>query len=254
VIVDSAIVAAIVTAVTTILGAVLSVFATGLAARGRRRREDQIENAREQREQELARYWEQRRTAEEGQPGEEERPGKEGQPEEEAPRRPDGMGDARIYEVPPQSGESIMRTSVDTRLREAKNAIRAQTAVEKYSMWSGRSLVAGQFILGGLLASAFIQQTLSSTLVGSLGLVVLLSQIIRERYNPEGSAKIARTRIVRLENLIRKTEDDLALYDARKNGYNSDETATPSLHEILARLSEGLTESESLENGADKKG
>src|SRR5215204_292836 len=141
-------------------------------------------------------------------------------------------------------GEQLMRANLEARLREAKTTLEFQRLIEKFSKWSSRALLAGQFVLGGALTSAFVQQTLSTTLVGSLGLIVLLATIIRERFNPEASGNDAKQKIGTLSKLIRKTEDDLALYDAYQNGYAVDEGASLSLHEMLQAISNGLNQIE----------
>jgi hypothetical protein len=137
-------------------------------------------------------------------------------------------------------GESILRTTVEARLREAQAALDNERIIERASRWSSHALIGGQFVVGGLLASAFVQETLSATLIGSLGLIVLLSQIIRERFNPEGIGDSARQKISRLNKLIRNTENDLALYDAYQKGYTAENGETPSLHELLKATSDEL--------------
>jgi hypothetical protein len=144
-----------------------------------------------------------------------------------------------------RSGDQIIREKINARLHKARSVLKTQRSIENQSRWSSRALVIGQFVLGGILASAFVQQTLSSTLVGTLGLIVLLSQIVRERFNPEGSTETARQYISKIGKLIRKAEDDLTIIDARDYGYAlPEDTASPSLHEILATLSQGLSEIE----------
>src|SRR5438067_5525827 len=63
----------------------------------------------------------------------------------------------------------------NSRLREAKLELKRQESIAR---WNGRadgSLVFGQYIIGGVLASSFIQQSLSPQLIGVLGVLVLLS-------------------------------------------------------------------------------
>jgi hypothetical protein len=105
-------------------------------------------------------------------------------------------------------------------------------------------LLGGQFVVGGILASAFVKQSLSTTIIGFLGLIVLLSQIIRERFNPEGVGDNAKVKAAKLTKLIRRTEDDLALYDAYEYGYDAGNGERPLLHEILKTLSNELGEIE----------
>lgn len=95
------------------------------------------------------------------------------------------------------------------RLAEAREVLRQQYNLAKAHRVGGGSLTFGQFIVGGLLASSFVQDHTSKTLVGLLGLLVLASSIIRQHYKPESSSIAARERAVTLKAVIRYVEDQL---------------------------------------------
>ena len=77
-------------------------------------------------------------------------------------------------------------------------------------------------------------------LIGGLGLLVLVSSLIRQHYRPDVKFFGARERAVKLKALIRKAEDQLFL---SKEGIAE---ALPA-HEILKMLSNGLTQVEEAE-------
>jgi hypothetical protein len=105
---------------------------------------------------------------------------------------------------PPAAVDGVL-----ARLAEAKDVLRQQYALAKTHRLSGGSLTFGQFIVGGLLASSFVQDQTSKTLIGVLGLLVLASSIIRQHYKPESSSIAARERAVKLKAVIREVEDQL---------------------------------------------
>ena len=137
---------------------------------------------------------------------------------------------------------------VQQRLREARNALQQQMTTEKINLWANRLFIGGQYVIGGLLATSFVQASLSPTFAGLLGLVVLLSQIVRQRYNPEANVLLARHKINRLRELIREAEDDLAqLKRIRDSGDGAKGRKPASEDGIARRLSKGPTEVEAME-------
>ncbi|HYJ03681.1 MAG TPA: hypothetical protein VEX43_00990 [Chthoniobacterales bacterium] len=95
------------------------------------------------------------------------------------------------------------------RLEDAKDALARQKAIASANRWMSTFLITGQYIVGGLLASSFIQQSLAKEIVGALGVVVLLSSLIYQRFRPDMRFRGASRRVYRLTALIRSAEDDL---------------------------------------------
>jgi hypothetical protein len=124
---------------------------------------------------------------------------------------------------------------VAERLAEAKEVLRQQYTLARAHRIGGGSLTFGQFIVGGLLASSFVQDHTTKTLIGLLGLLVLASSIIRQHYKPESSSVAARERAVTLKAVIREVEDHLYF---REQGLN--EAASP--RELRSILTNALNE------------
>jgi nanoRNase/pAp phosphatase (c-di-AMP/oligoRNAs hydrolase) len=107
----------------------------------------------------------------------------------------------------------VEKASVDNgvaeRLEEARQALKRQVALAKAHRVGGGMLTFGQFIVGGLLASSFLQEQTSKTLIGILGLLVLASSIIRQHYQPESSSLAAHERAIELKAVIREVEDQI---------------------------------------------
>jgi hypothetical protein len=104
---------------------------------------------------------------------------------------------------------------VQARIPDAQRALRRQeSAATWYRRMSG-ALTASHYLVGAALASAFLQASLSDYWTGSLGLVVLLSQVVQQRYRPDLRSLGATERATYLRRLIREAEDELF---ARESG------------------------------------
>ena len=128
----------------------------------------------------------------------------------------------------------------DTRLNEARSYLRRQEAMAKWNCRAAASLTFSQYIVGGILATSFVQEALPREVVGFLGLLVLVSSLVHHRYRPDIYSRGARERAVELKALILAVED--ALFDIR-----SGRPGAPSLLKIRKMVSEGLAEIEASE-------
>lgn len=144
--------------------------------------------------------------------------------------------DAR-YRLPTPSQVAKERALV--RIEEAKETFRRQTSSAKWSKRSGNFLTVAQYIIGGLLASSFVQESLSPKLVGLLGLLVLLASLIKQHFHPEVSAENAHKKAAQLKALIRVSEDQLAILDAKMAG---GQDHTDAMVSLLTKITERLTE------------
>ena len=127
-----------------------------------------------------------------------------------------------------------------TRLWQARSELNRQEGI---ATWQGRSATAltfSQYIIGGVLATSFIQETMSSGVVGFLGLLVLISSLLHQHFRPDLQRRSARERVISLRHLIRSAEDDLF---AISNG----KLEPDSIHGIRANITHGLSEIEKAE-------
>lgn len=145
---------------------------------------------------------------------------------------------ARYDKAPPEKidfdkiekEDDPLRELLKKRIQEAQESLKFQNNSEKTNTWATNSLVIGQYIVGGLLASSFIQNTLTKDLIGFLGLLVLASALIHQRFRPDLRAQGSKQRAFRLRSLIRDVEIDLA---ALKAGAND----APQLIDIIKKVS-----------------
>lgn len=128
----------------------------------------------------------------------------------------------------------------DSRLLEAKAELSRQESTSKWQGFATTSLTFSQYIVGGVLTTSFIQDTLSSQVVGLLGLLVLISSLIHQHFRPDLKARFAKERIVKLRSLVRSVENDLF---AIEQGILKPE----AMHNIREQVSMTLKEMESSE-------
>lgn len=136
-----------------------------------------------------------------------------------------------------QATNDLMR---DSRLFDLKREFDRNRMIARLSSSAATLLTFSQFVVGGLLASSFIQESLSPNTVGLLGLLVLLSSLINQRYRPDLHATQAKQRMFKARKIIRSVEDDLF---AIRNGMDS----AKSIFEVREKASTGLSELEDIE-------
>jgi len=128
----------------------------------------------------------------------------------------------------------------DSRLIEARELLQRQESSAKWNNRAAGSLVFGQYVVGGVLATSFVQQSLSTQAVGLLGVLVLISSLIHQTYRPDIQTRGARERAMRLRRLIRQAEDSLfAIRSATEHA--------PTMHDVRKLVSRGLSEIEEIE-------
>jgi hypothetical protein len=88
------------------------------------------------------------------------------------------------------------------------------------------------------MATSFMQHTLASNTVSLLGLLVLISSILRQHYSPDSAAKGAAVKAAKLQAMIRNTADWFAILHSR--GEMNEET-TKELIPIMRSLTNSLT-------------
>lgn len=139
-----------------------------------------------------------------------------------------------------QEGESTPDLVKSARLDDLINIQKRFKSSARISGFSYNSLIFGQYIIGALLASSFIQQTFSPNLIGVLGVLVLLSSAIQQRFRPDVIAAHAKMQTVKANRLIRRIEDELFL--VTNNAGNAQ-----SIFAIREAASRGLSELEDAE-------
>ena len=110
-------------------------------------------------------------------------------------------------------------------------------------------LTTAQYIFGGVLASSFIQESLTPKWVGGLGVLVLIASLVRQQFHPEINAADAHKKASQLEALIRSSEDQLAILDAK---IAAGQDHTDAMIGLMTQITQSLTEIENPEGTLPK--
>ena len=143
-----------------------------------------------------------------------------------------------------RAASRVARGRVSTRLKEAANLLKSQRAIESRSNLASNTLTVAQYIIGGLLASSFVQQSLNPKIVGALGILVLIASLFKQHFHPETDAEEARRKGLQLQAFIRTSEDDLAVLDAK---IEAGQDHSDALIALMKQMTKRLTEIENPE-------
>jgi hypothetical protein len=107
-----------------------------------------------------------------------------------------------------------------------------------------RVLLIGQYVIGALLTSAFVQRSLPSDIVGGAGLLVLVCSTWNERFRPDLKEKGAKKRAQQLRDLRRAVDNGVSQLRSGLQG-------APSAPDILEQIRQTLkvVENSELEEG-----
>jgi hypothetical protein len=142
---------------------------------------------------------------------------------------------------PIATATEVARRQVRVRLIEARSARDAQEGAAKVASISNNALTVAQYVIGGVLASSFVQESLSPKWVGLLGVLVLIASLVKQQFHPELNAEDARKKVSRLKALIRTSEDQLAILDARSA---SGEVCSDAIIALLPQITQKLNDIE----------
>jgi hypothetical protein len=149
------------------------------------------------------------------------------------PELREGFGDSA-------AGAPSITQTVTHRLQEVEAELSRQNLVSQSARLTTWGLTLGQYIIGGLLASSFLQEQLPHQFAGFLGVLVLLSTLIYQNFRPDKQMRLAEIKKVRLRALYRTTEDDLQAI--------SDKVPTaPTTDQIRRKLTAELSAIEGIE-------
>lgn len=131
-----------------------------------------------------------------------------------------------------ESFEKRKREHLKTRISEVTTSIKKYGREATIHKWSNNSLVFGQYVVGIALTSSFLQETLTPTWIGILGLIVLITTATHQRYRPDLKKRNSIAKVALLRSTIRKVEDELAI------------TSEPPVNNIIKRLTSTLNKIE----------
>ncbi|WP_157637585.1 hypothetical protein [Burkholderia ubonensis] len=94
-----------------------------------------------------------------------------------------------------------------TRIDEIRESLTRNESIARWAGISNGLLVFGQVVIGGVLATSFVQSQINHAIVSLLGLLVLISSLIHQQFRPDLKNRGARRRVAKLTQLLREAED-----------------------------------------------
>ena len=135
-----------------------------------------------------------------------------------------------------RSGESVFKT----RMSQVSAKIKHQVYLVHLNWWASNLLRFSQYVIGGVLATAFVRDNLSPNNVGLLGVLVLMASLIHQHFRPDTTLQECRFRVFRLRRTLRRVEDE---YAAATNSGDGSKTEAY----FAAILSRALNENDRLD-------
>lgn len=130
----------------------------------------------------------------------------------------------------------LAKKQVVRRLEEARELQVRKTSSAKVSKLSAGLLTFAQYIIGGVLASSFVQQETSPAVIGLFGVLVLLASLVSQHFHPEASAQTAALKADQIGALIREAEDRIVVIEAKSSAEDDPQAVLDLLERISAQL------------------
>ena len=124
--------------------------------------------------------------------------------------------------------EQKMREHLKTRINEAMLSVQRYNRESAIQKLSNNFLVFGQYVVGVALTSSFLQANLTPTWTGVLGLIVLITTAMHQRYRPDIKKRVSDAKVALLRTTIRNVQDELATND------------NPPINNIIKRITKTL--------------
>jgi hypothetical protein len=124
--------------------------------------------------------------------------------------------------------EQKMQEHLKLRISEAMSLVQRYNLEATTNKWSNNFLVFGQYIVGVALTSSFLQANLTPTWIGVLGLIVLVTTAVHQRYRPDIKKRVAEAKVALLRSTIRNVQDELSTNE------------NPPVNHIIKRITKTL--------------
>jgi hypothetical protein len=131
------------------------------------------------------------------------------------------------------------KKQVRLRLEEIIEERERQKGIAKWSRITSQTLTFGQYIIGAMLTTSLVQNSLSKTWISVFGLLVILCSATKQHFHVDENAQASDTRAKRLRALVRYAQDQIAILEVRSTkGENRTDAFIDLLNEITASLNQ----------------
>lgn len=125
-----------------------------------------------------------------------------------------------------------------TRIDEVREARDRNESIARWSNRSNSLLTITQVVIGGVLATSFVQTTMDKDKVGFLGVLVLVSSLVHQQFRPDLKYRGARRRVMKLTHLLREAENGAFEIEQKKQDAPTIEALRRYVTTQLSRIEE----------------
>ena len=156
----------------------------------------------------------------------------------------------KLLKIKEQKSFDTAEQALLHRIDDAKKNLRSYAINQLSYRWSNLLLTFGQYVVGGVLATSLVYESLPREIIGSLGVLVMIASFIRNKERPDIKIHMIKEKsVIRLRRAIREAEDNLPM--ARLN-QDPTHLLLKALHELTYALN-GIEEQELYEMIDSKK-
>lgn len=153
---------------------------------------------------------------------------------------------------------SLVSPHLNARLEEVQNAFRREKRNTGLSNFANGLLVLGQYVVGAVLATTFTRENLNAYITGLLGLSVVITTTLHQRFRPDLSAKISASKASFLYTTIVTAQDQIEKIRKAKPDAPTEENLIDMLSRTLIKVHDNKewipVESEKIKETSEKLG
>jgi hypothetical protein len=143
------------------------------------------------------------------------------------------------YTPPPKTSADIAKDQLRSRLEEVIAERERQQNSAKWNRRASNILTFGQYIVGAVLTTSLVQNGVSKTWLGILGLLVIICSAARQHFHPDQKAQESENTARTLRALIRFTQDQITILEAKStNGEDRTDAFIQLLNEVTASINQ----------------
>jgi hypothetical protein len=148
------------------------------------------------------------------------------------------------FKPPAPTPTDLAKKQVRIRLEEVIEERERQESTVRWSQIASRTLTFGQYIIGAMLTTSLVQNSLSKTWISIFGLLVILCSATKQHFHVDENAQASDARAKRLRALVRYAQDQIAILEIRST---MGEDRSDAFVELLNDMTKSLNQIESVD-------
>ena len=148
-----------------------------------------------------------------------------------------GIVSSLAHTLPPNR-TAVAQKQVAVRLNEARRLHNRERSTARWQSFADKALTFSHYVIGAMMATSFVQKSLTPTVIGWMGLIVVASSAIKQHYHPDIAAQNAAQKASQLDALIRQGEDRVVVLETTRPAATDDPL---NMLDLLEHLTADIT-------------